>query len=191
MKFHLFVALLFITACNSHHESAPLQSRENHSAVALSFAMLEGSPELDHEFFVAIQNRLSHREKNLLINDQFLYLNELDLEQWKLPSHNSDFLAVIKLMKYHQVELKKEGSAELEIDIHLSVYDLREEFPHCIVEKIITSKNYIPKHFAAKELVRDRKEEGYELSPYGLAHTQIAKDVASHIEDAVLFAKRL
>ncbi len=76
---------------------------------------------------------------------------------------------------------------EITLGIHLHIEDLREEQPRTILQEVLSARGFLEKPFA--DLSKDDLlGEKFSVSPLGLTHAKIARDIATRIEDYILLA---
>jgi hypothetical protein len=74
--------------------------------------------------------------------------------------------------------------------MRIRVFDLRGSKPEVILQEFVRQTHVIPKPSDLKEHNPERwKKVTYAVSPMGLAHAQLAKEVVKRIEDYVLLSK--
>jgi hypothetical protein len=81
-------------------------------------------------------------------------------------------------------------SQELLLAMRVRIYDLRFEKPQIILQELVEQSHLVPKQLA--KLDYDSPIWGkktYSISPVGFAHAQLAKEVASRIENYLILAK--
>lgn len=81
-------------------------------------------------------------------------------------------------------------SQELQLSMRVRIFDLRFDEPRIILQELVEQKHLVPKQLA--KLDYDSPIWGkktYSISPVGFAHSQLAKEVASRIENYLILAK--
>jgi len=81
-------------------------------------------------------------------------------------------------------------SYALDVTMRVRIVDLRGETPQIVLQELVHQTHLIPKPFARLDYpsnIWGRKT--YALSPIGLAHNQLCKEVTSRIEDYIHLAK--
>lgn len=81
-------------------------------------------------------------------------------------------------------------SSELSMTMRIRIIDLREPHPEVILQELIHQSHIIPKPGSINEPNPERwKKMTYSVSPIGLAHAQLSKEVVQRIEDYILLSK--
>ena len=81
-------------------------------------------------------------------------------------------------------------SSELAITMRIRVFDLRGSQPEVILQEFVHQNHIIPKPANLNEPRPERwKKITYNVSPMGLAHAQLSKEVVKRIEDYILLSK--
>jgi hypothetical protein len=120
-----------------------------------------------------------------------------DLSWVKDAFHGYEFVAFLELVEHDQVishSLKDEyaGSifpGDLFMTVRLRVVDLRDT-PKVILQEMIHRAHHIPKQFIDTDYTKvSWGKDSYSISPLGLSHSELAKEIASRIEDYLLIAK--
>ena len=71
----------------------------------------------------------------------------------------------------------------------IKVVDLRSEKPQIVLQELIQDTHFIPKRFSRfnyEQVIWG--QENYNLSPLGLAHSALSKEIARRVEDYILLA---
>ena len=124
-------------------------------------------------------------------SDEIDWVREMDSQ--------AEFIVFIELSEHNLVanspgkklfNLQLPRSYSLDISIRVKVIDLREKDPNVILQEILHKSFYIPWKFSSI----DYKQSGwsraaFNLSPIGLAHSQIVRKITNHIQDYILLAK--
>lgn len=189
-----FITLCLVCSCEKNKEETPpssitastipkvaFASIQDHAKHSLDWNVLEELSELIFERFKKQETFAVVKTKNL---SKQLSL-PLNFDHLKEVLHCNDFVVFMELIE-HQ-EILKESSRHLEILLRLQVIDLRELSSNVILREVIHDSHFMPNsaHFTQVSW----KEEGYEVSPIGMAHLHFAKKVARRIEDIIHLTK--
>ena len=120
--------------------------------------------------------------------------------QWtKQVFTEEDFVVFLELIEHREVlnegKLKlttavENLSAQLNICLRLRILDLRGEEPKITLQEILQDSHFIPKQFTQQNFPQTSwNTEEFNLSPMGIAHAQLIKELRSRIEDYILLAK--
>jgi len=121
-----------------------------------------------------------------------------DLSWMKQAFAGHEFVSFIELVEHDQVihPSKKDEIAgslptnDLYMTIRLRVVDLRDEEPKVILQEMMHRSHHIPKQFVDIDYrTVSWGKDPYTISPLGLAHGELAKEIASRLEDYLLIAK--
>jgi len=81
-------------------------------------------------------------------------------------------------------------SCELSMTMRIRIFDLRSPEPQIILQELIHQSHLIPK---PSDLMRENpdrwKKMTFNVSPMGLAHSQLSKEVSKRIEDYILLSQ--
>lgn len=81
-------------------------------------------------------------------------------------------------------------SCELSMTMRVRVFDLRNPEPEVVLQELIHQSHLIPKPSNLKMESPDRwKKMTFNVSPMGLAHSQLSKEVSKRIEDYILLSQ--
>ncbi len=163
---------------------------------------------LSEELTQAIQNKLAQRDKIYLSDQQKVHatLKKIDrthnpfsmnLNWMKKSFSGQDFVVFMELIEHDEVPLYNQKTddvqnspAELNLSLRLRILDLRYETPRIILQEIIHDKHYVPKQFTKANFHQEPwGKSSFSISPIGLAHGQLTKEVVARIEDYILLAK--
>ncbi len=111
------------------------------------------------------------------------------------PDH--EFVAFTEIVEHAEVPNRSErnvspenASAELRMTVRLRVFDMRGEEPKVVLQELIHKKHFVPKQFNQYNFAQEPwGDASFPVSPLGLAHAKLTKDIASRLEDYILIAK--
>ncbi|MCB1071769.1 MAG: hypothetical protein H7A41_04100 [Chlamydiales bacterium] len=164
---------------------------------------------LSEEFTDSLKNRLMKRNNfyvstpsdiNAAIADLSAENNPFaaDVSWVKEAFENHEYVVFTELVEHdiHPKELKGNfldkitPSSELSMTIRIRVFDLRGRTPEVILQEFVHQNHIIPKPANLNEPNPERwKKITYSVSPMGLAHAQLSKEVVKRIEDYILLSK--
>lgn len=111
---------------------------------------------------------------------------------------NHEYVVFAELVEHdiHPKELKGNfldkitPSSELTVIMRIRVFDLRGSKPEVILQEFVRQSHVIPKPSDLTEPNPERwKKITYTVSPMGLAHAQLSKEVVKRVEDYILLSK--
>jgi len=162
---------------------------------------------LSEEFTSTIHYRLLQQDKVYLSDLQKVQsatkkLNKShhpfsdDLSWVKKMFPGNEFVVFMELTEHQEVALKQNkqahlqnAPADLNISVRLRVIDVRGNEPSIVLQELVHDAQRIPKQFTRANFHQVPWGEGcYSISPLGMAHAKLCKELASRIEDYVLLA---
>ncbi|MDN3509603.1 MAG: hypothetical protein P0S93_06305 [Candidatus Neptunochlamydia sp.] len=164
---------------------------------------------LSEEFTDSLKNRLIKRNNfcvstpsdiNAAIADLSAENNPFaaDVSWIKEVFENHEYAVFTELVEHdiHPKELKGNfldkitPSSELAMTMRIRVFDLRGTNPEVILQEFVHQNHIVPKPANINDLNPERwKKISYSVSPMGLAHAQLSKEVVKRIEDYILLSK--
>jgi hypothetical protein len=162
---------------------------------------------LSDELTTTIHERLQQKEKLHLIEDHKIrsitkklspadnpFAN--DLSWIKNTFTHDEFVVFVELIEHDEIPLHgqkfnspKECAFELNMTARIRVIDLREEHPQIVLQELIHDTHFIPKRFSRynfEQVVWG--QDNYHISPLGIAHSALSKEIAKRVEDYILLA---
>jgi hypothetical protein len=82
---------------------------------------------------------------------------------------------------------KEDSPALLTIAVRVRVFDVREKTPKVVLQEIVEQSHHIPRQFTKDSQV-PWGDEAFDVSPLGIAHDQLCKELATRVEDYILIA---
>lgn len=101
-----------------------------------------------------------------------------------IEGKSPQFSVKMELVKHAPLQSQP---SELVMLIHLEILDLREEKPKVILQEVLSSNALIEKN---QPIEINWSDAAFRMSPLGLAHRKLSREIASRIEDYVLLAKK-
>lgn len=204
-----FLLTVLLTGCRQDRDLAIQQTAPRIKPMIAVVPVMDHSEDLvgwslGDEFTSAIQYRLS-------CNDQ-LYLVDLkkapsfqpeqafglDVTWMKKAFPKQEFVAFLELIQ-HDEQLRQDKknpvepiscAADLHMSIRLRIFDLRQAQPKVVLQEIVSDSHFIPRPFTRLNFHQTHwGEEGFDISPMGIAHAAFAKAVSKRIEDYVLLSQ--
>lgn len=132
---------------------------------------------------------------NPLEENQLFYISSHSLKE-KFPK--TEFVVFMELAEHKLISRVETGgfldtvspSYELHEAIRLRIYDLRSETPTIVLQELVEQTHPIPKSFVKMDYDSTLwGKKTYSITPLGLAHSQLVKDVTSRIENYLILAK--
>lgn len=109
-----------------------------------------------------------------------------------------DFVVFLELIEHEEIPLlAKQGEdparcpSQFNISLRIRVIDLRSTPSKIVLQEILHDQHHIPKQFTKFHFHQESwGEQGFPISPIGLAHAQLIRELSSRIEDYILTSPR-
>ena len=119
------------------------------------------------------------------------------LEWIKKNCPKEDFVVFLELIEHEEVPLlSKQGEdparcpSQFNISLRIRVIDLRST-GKIVLQEILHDQHHIPRQFTKFHFHQEHwGEQGFPISPVGLAHAQLIRELSSRIEDYILSSGR-
>jgi hypothetical protein len=175
-------------------------------------------PVLDHSHSKLswdVSNELSHGIRQRIAQKNHLYLAGeeavislakrafaahdpfgLDTSWVKKSFPQAEFVVFMELLEHNEVAIYaakdlQDSPAELNISVRLRVFDVRDQTPKVVLQEIVQQTHHVPKHFNKANFSQAIwGDEIFEISPLGVAHDVLCKEISSRIEDYILLSGR-
>jgi len=114
---------------------------------------------------------------------------------WVKPAFaGQDYVVFMELIEHEEKPIKNSPqddpltcAANLDIAVRVRVLDLTKEAPSIALQEIIHHHQYMPRQFTKYNFHQEAwGHTGFAISPLGLAHAQLTKELASRIEEYIL-----
>ncbi len=162
---------------------------------------------LSDELTSAIYNRLALKNKMRLIDSRKMQssIKKLNAHQnpfsdelgWvKNIFNEEEFIVFLELVEHEEIPVSSQTPsdpqnlpAELNISVRVRVLDLRSEQPKVVLQELIHESHYIPMQFNRYNFYQIAwDKDGFSISPIGLAHAQMIKEISARLEDYILWS---
>jgi hypothetical protein len=196
---------------NGDNATALLQAKVSNRPIVGLVPIIDNSQSefnwnLSQELSLAIRHRLT--EKN-----QLYMVGEASVEayaQKALSGHDpfdvaiswvrkyfpqNEFVVFMELMEHHEIPLvlkePEDPPAELTLSVRIRVIDLRTKTPKLVLQEIVEQSHHIPRQFTQANFHQvPWGDEAFDVSPLGIAHDMLCKEVATRVEDYILISDR-
>ena len=116
---------------------------------------------------------------------------------WVKNSFDEDFVVFLEMIEHSEIpsEMGKKAppetlSAQLNMSLRLRIIDIRGETPRIALQEILQESHFVPRQFTQYNFHQSLwNTEEFGLSPVGIAHAQLIKELKTRIEDYILLAK--
>lgn len=213
-RYLLLIALLLqLTSCNRGQQDdvslkENFKGRPDVVVTPIQITALTDTPwNLSDEFTTAIYQRLIQRDKIYLLSPSKVKglikrisptLNPFgsDLSWMKQVFPQNSFVVFLELIQHEEAPLyatteheEESSPAEFNMTARIRIVDLRDNDPRVILQEMIEDTHYIPTPFTKYRFVQiPWQQKGFEISPLGLAHQKMTREISSRIEDYILLA---
>lgn len=115
---------------------------------------------------------------------------DLDISWIRKAFPQNEFVVFTELLEHNETPLDlKDAPAELTMSVRVRVFDLRDKTPRVVLQEIVQQSHHVPRQFTKGNLNQvPWGDETFDVSPLGLAHDQLCKELASRIEDYILIS---
>ncbi len=122
-----------------------------------------------------------------------------DLAWIKKSFPDQEFVVFMELLEHTEEPTKaqkdsvpRETSANLNMSVRLRVVDVRDNAPAIVLQEIIHDTHFIPRQFTQYNFHQvSWGSEDFSISPVGMAHAQLTKEIASRIEEYIALATQV
>jgi len=210
-----FCLILLMTGCSQEDKNS-LQTRfyENGAAkpIVAIVPLIDNSRHklnwnVSDEITALVHYRLMQKDKLYLVDEEKVghmikkikadtSLFDTDLSWVKKIFFEDEFVVFMELIHHEQTPItQKELTApedlasELNLSVRIRVIDIREEPSKVVLQEIIKGAHFVPAQFNASHFLQvEWGKENYSISPIGMAHAQISKELAARLEDYILLS---
>ncbi len=157
---------------------------------------------VSQELTKAIRERLSQKNKVYMIGEQPVAIQaekalsahdpfDIDTSWVRRAFPQNEFVVFMELMKHTEVPVmsKEDSPALLSISVRVRVIDVREKTPKVVLQEIVEQSHHVPRQFTKANFSQVAwGDEAFDVSPLGIAHDQLCKELATRVEDYILIA---
>lgn len=121
-----------------------------------------------------------------------------DLEWIKKTFASEDFVVFMELIE-HREKIRESAEnpkspeslpADLNVALRIRIIDVRSDAPAVVLQEIIQDSHFIPRQFTKYNFEQAPwNSEEFSISPVGIAHSLLIKEVCSRIEDYISLAR--
>lgn len=204
---------VFTSGCGKDNESnqtsSAVRSRSAQPVVAIVPIIdrtenNDASWNLSNELTTILSRKLAQKEKLSLTSAQKVQASAKKITgnldpfapniSWvKNAFQGNDFVVFMELLKHEQTFVNpaspQHSAADLNISMKIRVVDLRGDQPRIVLQEIIDDSQHLPKQFTKANFRQiPWGEDDFHVSPIGIAHIKLVKELSSRIEDYILLA---
>lgn len=210
----MFSALVLLSSCQKqNNDTASLeQSYLQKPAVAIA-PVIDNSEsglgwDLSDELTYTLSSRLVQKAKFSVADPQKtktqirkIKTNNnpfgADLNWTKKAFPGEDFVVFMELIEHReslndtrQNRAPESSPAQLNLSMRLRIVDVRNPEPQVILQEIIQDSHFIPRQFTSYNFNQSPwNSEEFSISPVGIAHSLLIKELSSRIEDYIYLSK--
>lgn len=164
---------------------------------------------LSDELTLGVRYRLIQKDRLYLVDDKTtasvvkkLTANNdpfgIDISWMKKVFYNNEFVVFMELMEHQEISVYSskdyspaQSPAELNMTVRLRVVDVRGSEPKIALQEMVHDVQYIPRQFNSANFFQvSWGNDSYSISPVGLAHADLIKEVAARVEDYILLSSK-
>ncbi len=212
----LFCLSMALLACgcnkDKNQDSAQLYQSQSKPAVAI-IPLIDrtSNPDitwsLSEELTTGLRRQLQQRDKVYLLSEQKVHaltknLKEsydpfgIDISWAKQVFAKEQFVVFLELLEHEEVATYKTtknntqvAPADLNMSIRIRILDLRSNRPQIVLQEIVHDSHHLPKQFTKGNFDQLAwGKENYHVTPLGMAHAALTKEIVSRLEDYILLA---
>lgn len=210
----LSLLALIAAGCNNDNQNkqqAYLQSTEQAKPVVSIVPIIDNT---ENEYTWSLSDELSSSIYNRIADKNKIAINKLSQVRSKLKHMNAgqnpfgtdlawtknvfkgdQFAVFMELVEHEEVPRRDRKSpaaddncsADLNMSVRVRVVDLRGDEPKIVLQELVRDSQYVPRPFTQHNFFQiSWKEEGYGISPLGIAHASLTKEISKRIEDYIV-----
>jgi hypothetical protein len=120
----------------------------------------------------------------------------IDVSWAKQVFAKEQFVVFLELLEHQEVAAyktaknnKQAAPADLNMSVRIRILDLRSNRPQIVLQEIVHDSHHIPKQFSRANIDQiPWGKENYHVTPLGMAHIALTKELVSRLEDYILLA---
>ncbi len=149
----------------------------------LSSAMRHNLTQKNRLYLVGGESFLPHAKRALATHHPF----EPDTTWIKKAFPQNEFVVFTELLEHDEIP----SPSELILKMRVGIFDLRDKTPKIVLQEIVEQAHHIPQQFTKTNFNQvPWGDELFDVSPLGIAHDQLCKELSSRIEDYILMTSK-
>jgi hypothetical protein len=202
-----------LSSCYKGNETAQLRHHDNgfcKPCVAIFDVYNHSSStlpwDLSEEFTTELVSRIKTEDKLYLVREEEIAwqypiqvekISPFHQDDWLKENHpNVEFITFVEIVDHSVVpRLSKEQtevknpSYDLKLCLRIKVVDVRDDIPVIVLQELINESYFIPSQLSGIDYNKTKWGKTlFALTPVGLAHSRITKEISKRIEDYILLA---
>ncbi len=203
------LALLGMGCYNNGSETALKQDSVKNKPIVAIVPIIDRSDSdltwnLSDEFTHSVRERLFLRDNLYLISPEKINSVTKKLTEsndpfgpntaWiKKAFPKNEFVVFMELVRHDEVpnsaSSPKDSAAQLTMTMRVRVFDIRGDQPKVVLQELVQNCEQIPRQFTKLNFEQvPYGNDMFDISPLGMAHAQLTKELSSRIEDYILLA---
>jgi hypothetical protein len=194
---------------NGDNSTALLEARASNRPIVSFVPIIDTSKSdlnwnVSRELSLTIRERLAQKNQLYMVGEESVAV----LAEKALSAHDpfdadtswvrksfpqNEFVVFMELLDHNEVPVvtkeAQEAPAELTLSVRVLVVDLRDKTPKVVLQEIVEQSHHIPRQFTKANFNQVAwGDEAFDVSPLGIAHGQLCKELATRVEDYILIA---
>jgi hypothetical protein len=156
----------------------------------LSTALRQRLAQKNRLYLIGKEDAAAMGKKALASHDPF----ELDTDWVRKYFPQNEFVVFIELLQHNEIPILssnnlQDAPAELNLSARVRVFDLRGPAPRIVLQEVVEQEHHIPRQFTKANFNQvPWGDETFDVSPLGIAHDMLCKEISSRVEDYILIA---
>jgi hypothetical protein len=211
--FSLFSLSILLASCQKNNESYSTASQVPQAKPLVAIAPVVDHSESDlgwdlsDEFTYCVSTKLIQNKFRVVdpqktktqIKKAKVHTNPFgdDLSWTKTTFPGDDFVVFMELIEHREQLRDAENNkkpelshADLNLALRLRIIDLRKEKPLIVLQEIIQDSHFVPRQLTSyNQQQAPWNSEGFSISPIGIAHASLIKELSARIEDYIVLSR--
>ncbi len=194
---------------NSDFSAAFTEARASNRPIVSFIPVIDNSKSdlnwnVSQELSKAIRDRLAQKNQVYMVNEEPVAALaekalsahdpfELDTSWVRKAFPQNEFVVFTELMEHNEVPVNEKDAQDspalLTLSVRVRVVDVRQKTPKVVLQEIVEQSHHIPRQFTKANFKQvPWGDEAFDVSPLGIAHDQLCKEIATRVEDYILLA---
>ena len=212
--FFLLTISLFLGGCakKGDNSTALLEAKISNRPIVGFVPIIDHSKSdlnwnVSDELSKAIRQRFVHKNQLYMVGEEPIAALaqkafsahdpfEVDISWVRRSFPQNEFVVFMELMEHNEIPIVskelQDPPAELMLSVRVRVVDLRDKTPKLVLEEIIEQSHHIPRQLTKANSNQAPQviwgDEAFDVSPLGIAHDMLCKEIAMRVEDYILIA---
>lgn len=212
--FCIFSASILFTGCQKQSSDVSSSQSQTLKPVVAIAPVIDHSEsglswDLSDEFTYSLSSRLAQKNKLSVADPQKTKTQikkakthenpfSTDLNWMKKTFSGEEFVVFMELIEHREQIRESEVAnkapeslpADLNLALRIRIVDIRKEEPLVVLQEIIQDTHFIPRQFTRYNFQQAPwNSEEFSISPVGIAHSLLIKELSSRIEDYIFLSR--